>query len=184
MKDAILAFILLLAIFLALILQEFLPPLDGVGGSKMQFVPLLFCLGALGLPYPWMLFLALGGGFLLDIMSLQFLNNQPEIGLSTAVFFLLLVGAICQGLRPMFLRGHWWLLGLMAGLSTAAWPALQFLLLSLRRLEEGGWQWHEEILWRIFLPAAFAAVISPVLFFLLRLIAGPFPYRKREPAYR
>lgn len=184
MKDASLALILLLSIFLALVFQEFLPPLDGPGGARLQFVPLLFCLGALGLPYPWMLFLALGGGFLLDLMSLQFVHNQPEIGLSTGIFFLLVTGAICQGLRPMFLQGHWWILGIVSGLSTAAWPALQFLLLSLRRMEEGGWQWDEEVLWRIFLPAAVAAIVSPLLFFLVRLIAGPFPYRTREPAYR
>ncbi len=184
MKNAALALILLLSIFLALMVQEFLPPIDGPGGVRLQFVPLLFCLGALGLPYPWMLLLALGGGFLLDLMSLQFHENQPEIGLSTGIFFFLLVGAICQGLRPMFLRGQWWLLGVMTGVATAAWPALQFFLISLRRLEEGGWQWHEEVLWKIFLPAVIAVIVSPALFFLVRLIAGPFPYRSREPAYR
>lgn len=184
MKDSILALTLLVAIFLTLILQEFLPPIDGPGGSRIQLVPLLFCLGALGLPYVWMLALALGGGLLLDLMSLQFYLNKPEIGLSTGIFFFLLVGAICQGLRPLFLRGHWWLLALMTFLSTAAWPALQFLLLSLRRMQEGGWQWDNEILWRIFLPAAVAAILSPALFFLVRLLTGPFPYRRHEPAYR
>ena len=43
------------AIYLALVAQEFIPPVPFLGGAHLLLVPVLFCYGALWLAFPAML---------------------------------------------------------------------------------------------------------------------------------
>ena len=61
------AAVLVAAIYLALIAQEFIPPLGFLGGAHLLLVPLLFCYGALWLSFPAMLGLA---AFLVTVIAL------------------------------------------------------------------------------------------------------------------
>ncbi len=184
MKHAASLAVLLLAIYFALLTQEFLPPFPDFGGARLQFVPLIFCIGALSLPFPLMLVLALAGGFLFDLMQIQFVNNHPEIAPGTTVFYFLLVGVLCQGLRPLFLRRHWYLAGITGSIATAGLLFLQFLLITFRRFDAGGFFWSDAVMWRILFPSLVALVAAPVLFLVVRLVLGPFPYTNREPIYQ
>jgi cell shape-determining protein MreD len=183
MRDLItLVALLILTIFL-LVLQELIPPFYALGGARLQLVPLLFCLGAFVLGFPSMLIFAFGAGLLFDLMNLQWVGPRPEIALGTTVLFFILLGAVCQGMRPLFQNGSYWLLSLMGGLATCLLPALQFLLLSLRRLESSGFFWSNDILWRIFLPGLLAAVLAPALLVVYHFIGGTLRPQGREPMY-
>jgi hypothetical protein len=183
MKQLLAFFVLLVGIYFALLVQEFLPAFPQFGGARLQFVPLIFCIGALALPFPLMLLLALTGGFLFDIMQMQIVNNHPEIAPGTTVFFFLLAGVICQGVRPLFLRRHWYLAGIAGALATAGLLTMQFLLLSFRRFESGGLFWNENVLWRILFPSLVALIAAPLFFFIVRFVLGPFPFKERKPRY-
>ena len=50
MKPQVGGLALLVAIFLAFPLQEFIPPLHMMHGARVLLVPMLFCYGALALP--------------------------------------------------------------------------------------------------------------------------------------
>jgi hypothetical protein len=183
MRDLItLAALLILTLFL-LVVQELIPPFHPFGGARLQLVPLLFCLGAFVLSFPAMLAFAFGAGLFYDLMNLQWVGSRPEIALGTTVLFFLLVGAVCQGLRPLFQSGSFWLLSLLGAIATSALPALQFLLLSLRRFESSGFFWSNDILWRIFLPGLLAAVLAPVLLLVYHFIGGSLRGKSREPIY-
>ena len=51
MKLAVAWLSLALAIFLALIIEEFLPPVRFLHGARVFLVPMLFCYGALAMPF-------------------------------------------------------------------------------------------------------------------------------------
>jgi len=148
MREITIGISLLVAAFVALVFQEVIPVTFLPAGARLQLVPLIFCFAAFYLPFPLMLVFALLAGLLFDLMQLQFVDGRPEIALGATMFFFLLVGAVCQGLRPLFLHGHWWLLSIMAGISTSALPAMQYLLIafSFRAWLQLRWRlWHK---WR------------------------------------
>ncbi len=171
MREITIGFSLLIAAFVALVFQEVTPVTILPAGARLQLVPLIFCFAAFYLSFPLMLVFALLSGLLFDLMQLQFVDGRPEIALGTTMFFFLLIGAVCQGLRPLFLQGHWWLLSIMAGISTSALPALQYLLISLRRLESSGLVWTEDAVWRILLPGLVAAALAPLAQMAVHLVS-------------
>jgi hypothetical protein len=122
------ATVLVAAIYLALIAQEFVPPLPFLGGARLLLVPLLFCYGALFLPFPAMLGLALYTGLLSDLAFLHVVGDRVEIGLGWSMLFYVLVGTALQPLRPVFLAGRWEVHCLASG-------AVTFLLLLVHLLQ-------------------------------------------------
>ncbi len=172
MKDVLLTAALIVAIFAALIVQEFLPPLGFMSGARIYLVPVLFCYGALILPYPLMIVLALVTGFMSDLAFLQVVAGSVEIPVGWSILAYVAVGSICQGLRPLVLQGHWELHILMSVLTTITLLALQFGMISMRRFEQGGWVWNETVAWRIFGPGIVALVLAPAVYFLATLAYG------------
>ncbi|MFV0416141.1 MAG: hypothetical protein ACK5NG_07205 [Chthoniobacterales bacterium] len=179
MKDASIALLLILLIAGALILQEFFQPMAAYGGAQILFVPMLIVYACLRLPFPWMLLIAFLGGWSSDLMSVHLIDGKAELAVGTSIFFFLIIGCICQGLRVLFLRGYWWLFSLMSGLSTSLLLALQFFLISFRRFESGGLDWNYAVTLRILIPGLIALLIAPLFqscgFFLERLI-----FREKE----
>lgn len=172
MKNILLLGILLASCFLVLCVQELLPAAWGFGGARVQFVPLLFCFGALLLPFPLALLWALGCGVLFDLAQLQILTGQPEIALGVSALFFLLAATVCHGVRPLFLHGKWWLLSLLAFASTIGLLALQYVLISMRRFESGGLFWSEEVFLRLIFPSILSALLAPLLVLLYYALGG------------
>lgn len=172
MRDLILFFLLLLSLVLMLLVQELVPPLASFGGARLQFVPLMFCIGALFFNYPLMLLLAFCTGFLVDVMQFQMVDGRAEIAFGTGILYFLVVGAVCQGLREVYLRGAWWILSIVAFLSTVVLPALQYILISFRRFESSGLQWSDGVVWRILVPAVIAAVVSPIFLLFFKFLGA------------
>lgn len=183
MRDLITILCLTLACFLLIVLQEHIPVLHAFGGSRVQLVPLLFCFGAFLLSFPSMLLWAMAAGVLFDLSQLQFVGATPEISFGVGAMFFLFLGAICQGTRPLFLKGSWWILSIVSFAGTAFFLFLQYLLLTLRRFEVGGVFWSEEVVWRILFPAAIAMLVAPFLPTFYTLLGGRLRGLHREPAY-
>lgn len=184
MKDALTFLGLLLLIFLALPLQEFLPALHALGGARLLLAPMIFCFGALSLPFPYMVLLALYTGLLGDLMNLPLVDGRPELALGTSMFFYLIAGSICQGLRNLFLKGYWGVFSIMSGVTTSALLLLQFLLISFRRFDQGGLDWNNAVAWRIFIPGFLALCIAPVFHLAAHYLGRTlFPPPVRERAF-
>ena len=59
--------VLLVAMFAALILQHFIPPLPPMG-ARVMLMPVIMFYGALAMPVPGMLALAVAGGVMWDCL--------------------------------------------------------------------------------------------------------------------
>ncbi len=172
MKVAILTACLLVAVFAALVLQELIPPMDMFLGARVLLVPLVFCYGALTLPFPAMLGFALFAGLLSDLANLQVLGDAVEIPVGWSILVYVAIGSICQGLRPLVLRGHWEIHAGMSGLSTSVILLLQFFAISLRRFDEGGFIYNDVVFWRIVGPGVVALLLAPMLYFVVGFAVG------------
>lgn len=172
MRDLAVAGALVLAIFFSIIVEEFFPPLGFMNGARVYIAPVFFCYGALVLPFPLMVLLAVITGFLVDVSTLQVVSGTVEIALGWSILVYVAIGAICQGMRPLVMRGHWELHALMSGVTVAWVLLLQFAIITLRRFDSGGMVINELVGWRIFGPAVIAVIISPAVFFLINSWAG------------
>ncbi|MGH8047605.1 MAG: hypothetical protein ACREKL_10185 [Chthoniobacterales bacterium] len=195
MKDVLVTLGLAVAIFLGFVIEEFIPPLSIVDGARVYLAPVFFCYGACVLPFPSMIVLALLAGFLVDFSTLQVVwhaaptqdfdtvhNMAASVEISPGWSILLFVafGLICQGFRPLVLRGHWWLPALMSAALTVVQLGLQFGVITIRRFEEGGLFWSETVAWRIFAPGLVALLLSLVLFLIVTVAENIF-YGDRRP---
>ncbi len=153
--------ILILLLFLSSVVQHFIPPIEILHGARVLIIPVLLCYGAMALPLPYMLALALAGGLMWDLTSLPKAAGSPDIvfGTSTVVFSFL--GAMAHGLRPLFLRGRWEVHCLMSGLTTSILVFIEYALITFHR---AGWFWDNEILWRILGPGIFALFLAPLIY--------------------
>jgi hypothetical protein len=163
------AIVLFVAVYLALIAQEFIPPMPFLGGARLLLVPLLFCYGALWLPFPAMLGLALYTGLLSDLAFLHVIGDRVEIGLGWSILFYVLVGTALQPLRPIFLAGRWEVHCLASGAVTLLLLLGQYIMVCLRR---GSFLFDGTIFWHILGPAVVALLLAPVAYFILGIFPG------------
>jgi hypothetical protein len=166
---------LVAAIYLALIAQEFIPPLGFLGGAHLLLVPLLFCYGALWLSFPAMLGLAVFTGLLSDLAFLHVVGDRVEIGLGWSILFYVIVGTALQPLRPLFLAGRWEVHCLASGAVTFLLLLAQYLMVCLRR---GSFLFDGTIFWHLVGPAVLALLLAPVAGFLLGLLPAGRPAQR------
>lgn len=160
MRDAIVTVALLAAIFLAFVVQTFIPPMEFASGARVMLVPVLFCAGACFLPYPYVLGLAFLTGLMMDLLSLQVVGTSVEISVGWSILLLVAFGSICHGVRPLVLRGQWWLPAPLSALTTLAILLSQYLAITMRRFDTGGLVWNEAVTARIVVPALVALGLS------------------------
>lgn len=175
-RDAIKTVALAVGIFAAFVLQMLIPPMDFAAGSRVMLVPVLFCAGACTLPYPLMLALAVLTGLMTDLLSLQLVGDSVEISVGWSILLLVALGSICQGVRPLVLRGQWWLPALMSALTTLSILLSQYLAITMRRFDTGGFVWNETVTARILVPALVAMVLSLWLHMIIAFVT----WRRQE----
>jgi hypothetical protein len=159
-------------VFLALLLQQALPAIHVLHGARFVFVPMIFCLAAMALPFPAMLAAAFFTGFLCDLMYLHVVGGRVEIALGCSIVFFVIYGSIANGFRPSWHQGRWWPLIPVSAVGTSAYLLMQFLMLSLRR---EGFEFDEALLWRVFAPGALAALLAPVFYAGVRPLSALLP---------
>lgn len=170
------AIILFAAVYAALVVQEYIPPVPFLGGAHLLIVPVLFCYGALWLSFPAMLGLALFTGLLSDLAFLHVIGDRVEIGLGWSMLFYVFVGTALQPLRPLFLEGRWEVHCLASGAVTLLLLLLQYIMVCLRR---GSFLLDWTIFWHIAGPALVALLFAPLVYFFLSILPAGTPERRR-----
>ncbi len=148
-------------VFLAILFQQALPAVHAWYGARFVLVPLVFCMGAIALPFPLMLLAAFFTGFLCDLTYLHVVEGRVEIALGCSIVFFVIYGSIANGLRPSYLDGRWWPIVPLAGGGTAAYLLMQFVMISVRR---EGFEFDPALIWRMLIPGCIAAILAPILY--------------------
>jgi hypothetical protein len=162
---------LILAEFLALAIQEYIPSLPH--GARVMLLPLVFFYGALAVPPPGMLLLAFTGGFMWDaLVATQVVDGTLEISLGWSIVIYAALGAIMSGFRPLFQRGHGWEIHcLLSGPLLSIFVLSEYLMITFRR---GGFIFPRVIWWRIGGEGLAAMIAAPIVFLVLHWLALSF----------
>ena len=174
---------LVLAEFFSLAFQEYLPSLPY--GARILLLPLVFFYAALAVPPPGMLFLAFTGGFMWDaLIASQTVEGALEISLGWSIILFAALGAIMNGFRPLFQRGHGWEMHcLLSGPLISLFVLSEYLMITFRR---GGFLFPKIIWLRIGWEGLAAMIASPFIFLVLHWLALSFglipPREEREAA--
>jgi hypothetical protein len=171
--------ILMVLVFVAQIVEFFIPPLDWMYNAHIYITPMLVFYGAMALPFPLMLVLAFWAGFLLDTFNAQVVGTHVEISLGSSILLYAVLAGIMHGLRPLFARGRWEVHCIMSGLCTSAILLGQYLMLSFRR---GSLFFSREVWWQIGGPGLLAMLMAPLVFWILHWLARAtaYPYMPRR----
>jgi hypothetical protein len=129
-------------------------------GARLLLVPMLFCYGALAMPFWAMLLMAIYTGFLIDLAYLNVADGHVEIAVGWSIVVFVFFGLFAHGFQPAFAGGRWWLHILLSAACTCAFLALQFVMICFRRQ---GIFFNETVAWRIVAPGLFAAVLAPLV---------------------
>jgi hypothetical protein len=162
--------ILLIATFVSLVLEHFLPPIPGIG-ARILLMPLVIFYGAVALPTWGMLLLAFVGGLMWDLLHVQYVGSDVvEVAVGSSIIVYGVLGGIMSGFRPWFQRGRWEVHCILCGLLTAFLPLAEYIMLSIRRLPVAI-TFNEHIWWRIGGSGIAALFLAPFFFFAFNYIA-------------
>src|ERR1041384_7179311 len=100
-------FVLLLLVLIGQIAEFFIPALPWLYNAHVYIVPVIVFYGAMALPFPLMLSLALFAGVLLDALTVQVIGGKVEISTGSSILIYGVLAGIMHGLRPPF-RGRRW----------------------------------------------------------------------------
>ncbi|PYL20172.1 MAG: hypothetical protein DMF44_15160 [Verrucomicrobia bacterium] len=113
-------FLLLLGLVLvAQIAEVFIPALPWLYNAHVCIVPVIVFYGAMALPFPLMLALALFAGVLLDALTVQVIGGKVEISAGSSILLYGVLAGIMHGLRPLFARGRWEVHCILSGVFTS-----------------------------------------------------------------
>src|SRR5712692_4783290 len=157
--------ILLILLVIAQIAEFFIPPLDWMYHAHIYIAPVLVFYGAMALPFPLMLALALFAGVLLDALTVQVIGGRVEISAGSSILLYGVLSGLMHGLRPLFARGRWEVHCILSGICTSLIVLVQYLMITFRR---GSLVFTREIWWQIGGPGLIAVAIAPILFWFLQ----------------
>lgn len=171
--------ILLVLVFVAQIAEFFIPAMPFMFNAHVYLVPVIVFFGAMVLPFPLMLALAFVAGLLLDALTVQVVGSRVEISFGSSILIYAVLAGIMHGLRPLFIRGRWEIHCIVCGLCTSAIVLAQYLMITFRR---GTVFFSPEVWWQIGGPGLIAMLISPLVFWVLHVVARAtsFPYLPGE----
>lgn len=157
--------LLLVLILVAQVAEFFIPALPWLYNAHIYIVPVLVFYGAVALPFPLMLAVALYAGILLDALTVQVIGSKVEISMGWSILLYAVLAGIMHGLRPLFVRGRWEIHCLLTGICTSVIVLAQYLMITFRR---GSLFFSREVWWQIGGPGLIAMLMAPVLFWFLQ----------------
>lgn len=168
-------FILMLFVLIAQIAEFYIPTIDWMCNAHIYIVPVIVFYGAMALPFPLMLALALFAGILLDALTVQVIGAKVEISIGWSILLYAVLAGIMHGLRPLFMRGRWEVHCILSGVCTSAIVLAQYLMITFRR---GTVFFSREVWWQIAGPGLMAMLMAPLIFWMLQGIAylTRYPY--------
>jgi len=167
---------LIAALFFSVVAQEFIPALPWLYGARIYLLPIVFFYSALAMPPAAMFVLAFISGFMWDAMTVQWVDGTVEVSLGWSIILYAILGAIMSGFRPLFQRGRWEIHCLASGFFTAVILLSEFLMITFRR---GDFIVSKMIGWRIGGAGLAAALLAPVIYFILSGIGSLLGYPVR-----
>lgn len=170
-------FALVLACFFASLVVQFLvPPIDALHHAKMILTPVFLSYIALAFEYPFVLAFAFIAGFVWDALTVQFIPRQGslavEIWLGWSIILYGVVGSLMHGMRPWFQRGKWFVHPMLSGLSASAIVLVEYLMISLQRMEETHLFFFPGSLWIRVLGHGLICLIAALPFCLIFSLAA------------
>ncbi len=176
---------ILVLILLAVIVQQFLPALTALSGSRILPVALVFLCAAVTLPPPAMLIVAFVCGFLTDLENwigphggdrevYEYPVETLRFGYSIILYGIM--GMLMQGIRPLFRRGNWQLSAALAGIAVFLYLATEFLLINFIR---GDFSFGNRTVFKIAMSSALTTLFAPLVFWILFALAERFQYTIR-----
>src|SRR5256885_8398262 len=154
-------FLLLVLVLVAQIAEFFIPALPWLYNAHVYIVLVIVFYGAMALPVPLMLALALYAGVLLDALTVQVIAGKVEISTGSSILLYGVLAGIMHGLRPLFARGRWEVHCILSGIFTSLIVLAQYLMITFRR---GSLVFNREILWQIGGPRLIPIAIAPLVF--------------------
>ena len=196
----LIVFVLML---LSFAVQEFIPPvMPETTHYARLFLPAVFFFAAsVAVPFPSMLVLALVTGVLWDVRYLPMSSDAgqasgAELGMTLAdaatigtadlrfgysILVFGLLGALMQGVRPLFKKGRLELPVLMVGFATSAWLMIQYLLMTLLR---GSFYFPTAMWLKLVTDTMYAMFFSPLIFLTLHILARITSYEIKYEGLR
>ena len=177
-------------VFFALLIQQLMPTFDWAHGAFVFIVAAAFFCSAISVPFPVMLGLAFFTGLIWDglhvVIPPEVELSNPEAALKdikfgSSILLFGLLGALMQGLRPLFRRGRWELPIIMTGVGTFLFLLIQYLLVNFSL---GGLVFPARVWLKILATALLCMLISPLLFFILHKLAKATGYQIRYEGLR
>ena len=158
-------FVLLVLVLIAQIAEFFIPALPWLYNAHIYIVPVIVFYGAMALPFPLMLALALYAGLLLDALTVQVMGDKDELSIGSSILLYGVLAGFMHGLRPLFIRGRWEVHCILSGIGTSLIILTQYLMITFRR---GSLIFTPAIWWQIAAPGLIAMAIAPVMFWFLQ----------------
>ena len=166
---------LALLIFLASILQRYIPPIIWLKQSAILIAPALLFYGCLTLPFPSVLGLTFFAGLTNDLLTVPF-AQESNYSIGTSIVLLLIPALIMHGFSSTFLRGRWVTNLLWAELAAVLTPFLLLGQYAIISFERRAFFYNDVIMWRILGPGVIAIVISPCVFLVLAYLSDLLRY--------
>src|SRR5947199_8633089 len=125
-------FLLLVLVLVAQIAEFFIPALPWLYNAHVYIVPVIVFYGAMALPFPLMLALALYAGLLLDALTVHVIGGKVEISTGSSILLYGMLAGIMHALRPLFVRGRGEVHCILSGTCSAAIILAQYLVIHCR----------------------------------------------------
>ncbi len=195
--------IVLVLMLVSFAVQEFIPSImpETTHYARLFLPAVFFFAASVAVPFPSMLVLALVTGVLWDVRYLPMSSDagqaaSAELGMTMAdaatigtadlrfgysILVFGLLGALMQGVRPLFKKGRLELPVLMVGFATAAWLLIQYLLMTLLR---GSFYFPTAMWLKLVTDMMYAMFFSPLMFLTLHVLARATSYEIKYDGLR
>ena len=170
--------LLVVFMFFALVAQHFLGSFPGLGGQVLV-MSVVFFYAAAALPLWGMLALAFIAGLMWDCLTTVPVDGKVDVFFGWHILLYGGLGAVMNGLHPLFIRGRWQIHCLLTGVLTSLMVLIEFVVITFRR-EPFALVWPPEVWRRIAGSGLAAALIAPLVFFGLNWIGRRLGHFERE----
>jgi len=170
----------------AIVLQQFMPAIEGLYDARILIVPLVFLCGSVTVSTGSMLVLAFICGFLWDAQHLPgvmtdlgntvYTRPAEMLRFGYSIILYACMGFLMQGIRPLLREGKWHVSALLTGVAIFLYLFAEFMLITFVR---GEFILTRGIMLKISFCALLTMLFSPLVFWVLFKFAALFNHTIR-----
>ena len=140
----------------------------GLGG-QILLLPMVFFYAAAALPLWAMLTAAFCCGLMWDCLMNVAIDGRTETIFGWSILLYGALGAVMNGLHPLFMRGRWVFLCFVSGVLTSLIVLIEYVVLTFRR-EPFAFIWPVDVWHRVLSSGLVVALASPIVFIALNWV--------------